>query len=313
MNRHIPDSFIATMRNVHGQRGVGWCAQLPAPLRKLAHQWDLVLGPHFPLSYNYVCSATIRASDTPVVLKTAPHNPEFVTEVALLEQYSGRGALDLHAVDHTNAAFLMTAADPGTRLADGKITDDAQTHAAALLMQSSWAAYRGDVPLPTIRGQVTVLNTLAQTHPAAVECIGRGHIDTAITLSQLLHRPADDVALHGDLHHENILRHGAGWVIIDPKGVIGNPAAECAAFLRNPAHLLDSGIDIVALTKRRIEVLSSVLAIPAPTIAGWNYAIMVLSAWWCYEEEQRIPARVVTYVDAFARVAAQYEGLHQQR
>ena len=306
MNRHIPDTFIATMRNVHGQRGVEWCTQLPAHLRTLARQWNLALGPHFPLSYNYVCSATIRASDTAVVLKTAPHNPEFATEVAMLQHYNGRGALHLHAVDHANAAFLMTAADPGTRLADGQISDDAQTHAAALLMQSSWAAYRGDVPLPTIWGQVAVLNTLTQTHPAAVERIGRGHIDAAITLFQQLHRPAHDVALHGDLHHENILRHSAGWVIIDPKGVIGNPAAECAAFLRNPVRLLESGVDIVALTRRRIDLLSSILAIPAPTIAGWNYVLMVLSAWWCYEEAQTIPSRVCGYIDVFAQVAAHY-------
>jgi len=300
------------MRNVHGQRGVEWCTQLPAHLRTLARQWNLALGPHFPLRYNYVCSATIRASDTAVVLKTAPHNPEFATEVAMLQHYNGRGALHLHAVDHANAAFLMTAADPGTRLADGQISDDAQTHAAALLMQLSWATYSGDVPLPTLRGQTAVLTTLAQTHPAAVERIGRGHLDAAITLCQQLHRPAHDVALHGDLHHENILRHGAGWVVIDPKGVTCNPAAECAAFLRNPARLLDSGVDIVALTRRRIDLLSSVLAIPAPTIAGWNYALMVLSAWWCYEEEQRIPGRVAAYLDAFARVAAHYDALHQK-
>ena len=312
MHPPVPDTFVATMRNIHGLRGVDWCRQLPAHLTTLAGQWDLVLGPHFPLSYNYVCSATIRHSGTAVVLKTAPHNPEFATEVAMLQHYNGHGAVDIHAVDYANSAFLMTAADPGTRLVDGHLTDDAQTHAAALLMQSSWSAYQGNVPLPTIWAQATVLTTLAQTNPAAVERIGLLHVDAAIALFQRLHRPAADVALHGDLHHENILRHGAGWVIIDPKGVIGNPAAECAAFLRNPARLLDSGVDIVALTIRRIELLSTVLAIPAATIAGWNYALMVLSAWWCYEEEQTVPARVLSYVDAFARVAVHYEAHHQK-
>ena len=313
MHPPVPDTFVATMRNVHGQRGVDWCAQLPVHLRTLAGQWDLALGPAYPLSYNYVCSAIIRHSGTAVVLKTAPHNPEFATEVAMLQHYNGRAAVDIRAVDHANSAFLMTAADPGTRLVDGHLSDEAQTHAAALLMQSSWSAYRGDVPLPTIRGQTAVLATLARTHPAAVERIGLTHVEAAIARCQLLHRPADDVALHGDLHHENILRHGAGWEIIDPKGVIGNPAAECAAFLRNPARLLDSGVDIVALTIRRIDILSSVLAIPAATIAGWNYALMVLSAWWCYEEEQTVPVRVLSSVNAFARVAAHYEAHHQKK
>ena len=313
MHPPVPDAFVATMRNVHGQRGVDWCRQLPALLRSLATQWDLALGPTYPLSYNYVCGATIRHSGSAVVLKTAPHNPEFVTEVAMLQHYNGRGAVPIRAVDYVNSAFLMTAADPGIRLVDALLTDDAQTHAAALLMQSSWAPFHGTVALPHLRGQATVLNSLTQTHPAAANRIGLTHVEAAIQRIQTLHRPAEDVTLHGDMHHENILQHGAGWVIIDPKGVIGNPAAECAAFLRNPARLLDSGIDIVALTIRRIDLLSSVLAIPAATIAGWNYGLMVLSAWWCYEDEQHIPARVLTYVDAFAHVAAHYDELEQKR
>ncbi len=312
MRQPVPDTFVATLRNVHGQHGIDWCARLPVHLRTLATQWDLELGPAYPLSYNYVCRATLRHSGTAVVLKTAPHNPEFATEVAMLQHYNGHAAVAILAVDQINSAFLMTAADPGTRLADGHLTDDDQTYAAALLMQSSWSTYHGDVALPTIHQQAMVLTTLARTHPGAVEHIGMRHVEAAIARAQQLHQPSDDVALHGDLHHENILRRGASWVIIDPKGVIGNPAAECAAFLRNPARLLDSGVDIVALTIRRIDLLSSVLAIPAATIAGWNYALMVLSAWWCYEEEQTVPARVMSYVDAFARVAALYEA-HQPK
>ncbi len=38
----------------------------------------------------------------------------------------------------------------------------------------------------------------------------------------------------GDLHHENILAaERAPWLAIDPKGVIGEPAYEMGALLRN--------------------------------------------------------------------------------
>lgn len=40
--------------------------------------------------------------------------------------------------------------------------------------------------------------------------------------------------LHVDLHHDNILQNGNEWLVIDPKGVVGEPAYEVAAFIHNP-------------------------------------------------------------------------------
>lgn len=37
-----------------------------------------------------------------------------------------------------------------------------------------------------------------------------------------------------DLHHDNILQNGHAWVVIDLKGVIGEPAYEVSAFIRSP-------------------------------------------------------------------------------
>jgi len=41
------------------------------------------------------------------------------------------------------------------------------------------------------------------------------------------------VVLHGDLHHFNILSSGDRWLAIDPKGIIGEPEFEPAAYLEN--------------------------------------------------------------------------------
>ena len=42
------------------------------------------------------------------------------------------------------------------------------------------------------------------------------------------------MVLHGDLHHDNVLRHGDGWVVIDPHGYVGDAAVEPATMLYNP-------------------------------------------------------------------------------
>ena len=47
-----------------------------------------------------------------------------------------------------------------------------------------------------------------------------------------------NLVLHGDLHHYNILSaEREPWLAIDPKGIVGEPEYEAAAFLRN--NLLD--------------------------------------------------------------------------
>jgi streptomycin 6-kinase len=40
--------------------------------------------------------------------------------------------------------------------------------------------------------------------------------------------------VHGDLHHHNVLRRGAGWAAIDPQPAIGEPEYDVATFLWNP-------------------------------------------------------------------------------
>ena len=50
----------------------------------------------------------------------------------------------------------------------------------------------------------------------------------------LLKPTTKEVLLHGDLHHDNILQNGYGWLAIDPKGFIGDLAFEPAAYLFTP-------------------------------------------------------------------------------
>ena len=53
------------------------------------------------------------------------------------------------------------------------------------------------------------------------------------------------VLLHGDLHHDNILRKGdRDWVVIDPQGVVGAGFLEAGRFLQN--HVIPEGKAIQA-------------------------------------------------------------------
>jgi streptomycin 6-kinase len=91
------------------------------------------------------------------------------------------------------------------------------------------------------------------------------------------------VLLHGDLHHDNILRSGDGrWKVIDPQGVIGAPFLECGRFLEN--HVLpdvnEPDLDGVA---RAVEFVADRLRESPHRIATALFILHLLATCWSYE------------------------------
>ncbi|NJM40220.1 MAG: phosphotransferase, partial [Anaerolineae bacterium] len=97
--------------------------------------------------------------------------------------------------------------------------------------------------------------------------------------AQLLISQPQSTLLHADLHHFNILQTERGWLAIDPKGVVGEPAYEIASFLYNPHDTVITK-DRVA---RRIAIFSEVLSLERERILGWGIVQCVLSAWWSFD------------------------------
>jgi streptomycin 6-kinase len=110
-------------------------------------------------------------------------------------------------------------------------------------------------------------------------------VDRALGLfGELLPSQGPPVVLHGDLHHFNILRAGDGWRAIDPKGLVGDPAYDCAALLFNPWDSLPRGPQLPRTLARRIAILADTLGLDRERIHGWALAQSVLSAWWSYDD-----------------------------
>ena len=57
---------------------------------------------------------------------------------------------------------------------------------------------------------------------------------SAAAARSLLSTARDPVVLHGDFHHDNVLDGGdQGWLVIDPKGLVGEAGFEYANLFRN--------------------------------------------------------------------------------
>lgn len=306
---HPPDDqFVAKMHRMYGDLGKQWCDNLPTHLAQLADQWNVHLGPTFTLSFNYVCEATHRSDGRPLVIKTGVPTPEFMGELTMHRHYVGRGAVNCLATDADKYAVLLERVYPGTRLLDA-ITDDAKaTTIVANLIRTSLYPAAADLHIPTIYDWAND----AFAHAVGVcttryDLININHISRAQAIFAENPQTTPYLALHGDLHHGNILRDAHGWCIIDPQGVRGNAAYECTAFLRNPQPQLSQHPDCVGLTIRRIEIMRNILQIPAREIAMWNYAAMVMSAWWCFQADKYIDQIELTLVDVFYTVWQHYQ------
>jgi streptomycin 6-kinase len=90
--------------------------------------------------------------------------------------------------------------------------------------------------------------------------------------------------LHGDLHHDNVVwDKRSGWRVIDPKGVIGEPAYEAGAALRNPTDDPRWFAD-ESIIEKRIAIFAERLSHDPRRLRAWAYAQAVLSAIWSIED-----------------------------
>src|SRR5579859_7333229 len=95
----------------------------------------------------------------------------------------------------------------------------------------------------------------------------------------------EPMLLHGDLHHDNILMAGRQpWLAIDPKGLVGEPAYETGALLRNALARVFSASQPQRVLARRVDQLAAELGLDRVRICGWGLAQAVLSVWWGIED-----------------------------
>ncbi len=282
MEPHL--EFSRRIVGMYGDVGATWLEQLPVVLEECERSWGLVLQSPFPLSYNYVAPATLR-DGTDVVLKVGIPSPELRTEIAALREYTGRGVVQLLDADVDRGLLLLERIKPGTPLVELD-DDEAATAVAADLMEELWQPVPPDHSFPAVADWAVGLQRLrarydGETGPLPVRLVEIAEEQFATLLSS----GTKPVLLHGDLHHGNILRsERRPWLALDPKGVIGEPAYEVGALLRNPLpQLLRSGNARRTLA-RRVDQLPERLSFDRRRLLGWGVAQAVLSAWWMIED-----------------------------
>jgi streptomycin 6-kinase len=293
---NLPPEFISNIQNTFQEDGHTFLKALPELIAEASARWGLTdVRPSSNLSYNFVAFAK-RASTTgldgtsqpstqrEVVLKMGVPNSDMESEIAALRLFNGEGACRLIDYDEEKSWMLMERLRPGVMLSTLE-NDEEATHIAADVIQKIWRPAPKDDVFIRLSDWFDGLKSLrsmfnGRTGPLSEKLVERVEHSVKDFLTEN-HKP---VLMHGDFHHFNILSSERGWLVIDPKGVIGPACYEVGPFLINPWGDLLSGKNYRQMTKRRIDILHEQLGFERKRIREWGLAHAVLSAWWSIED-----------------------------
>jgi streptomycin 6-kinase len=313
---NLPPDFIQTIQSVFGEDGKIFLENLPNLIEQASTRWGLKdVEPVSNLSFNYVAFAKRPSTTLPVgrsaldevVLKIGVPRDELISEMAALKLFNGNGACQLLDCDEERGFLLLERLRPGTMLS--KLEDDDEcTHIAVDVMARLWREIpaAGDGGLS---GQFIKLSDWFDglkkirphfnggTGPFPKELLERVEL-----LMPELFADKNVKLMHGDFHHFNVLKSERGWLVIDPKGVIGPVGYEIGPLMLNPWNSISDGSRLALPKKhrdnvswiegfkvqaeRRVSILAERLGWERETIINWATAHAVLSAWWSIEDGQ---------------------------
>jgi streptomycin 6-kinase len=313
--------FVSTIKNTFGEDGEQFLANLPALIDEASARWGLTdVQPVPNLSYNFVAFATsppapLLKGEGSIVLKIGVPRDELTSEIAALQLFNGEGACRLIDADEEKGFLLLERLQPGVMLSTLE-DDEEATRIAAQVMKRIWRPiehvtlpkeHRDDVsgakslrddgrdPSLSLRVTYDKFIQLADWFDGLKQLRemfngGTGPLDE--TLVEWVERSTQNffaenhqpVLMHGDFHHFNILSSERGWLVIDPKGVIGPACYEVGPLMMNPWGEFPRGINFKVRMKKRVDILHEQLGFERERILEWSLAHAVLSAWWSIEE-----------------------------
>ena len=290
----LPDLFKDTIKNIHKEDGGKFLAVLPDLIKEVSRRWGISdVEPVPNLSFHFATFA--KRGNEDVVLKMGIPNPELTSEITTLKLFNGSGACKLLESDEERGFLLLERLKPGRMLAELE-DDDERTIIAADVMQKIWR--------PLESGSMPGAAEQAAQHQKFIQLSNwfnglkkiRPHFNggTGPFPKELLERVeailpelfADKniKLMHGDFHHFNILSSERGWLVIDPKGVIGPAGYETGPLMINPWNTFQDNISFQRRAKRRVSILAERLGWERDFILKWATAHAVLSAWWSIED-----------------------------
>ncbi|RYG48845.1 hypothetical protein EON79_03260 [bacterium] len=197
-----------------------------------------------------------------VVLKLPRADAEEAKSLPVLRAFSTRGGVSILESDEASGGCLLPLL--GNSLDGSELGEDENTRIFARL------AY-GLRTTPNVAAPS--FETYAADAFSSNDAVLREPIRT---LSKLLETRTQTTLTHGDLHHFNILKGETDYVVIDPKGILTDPASEVIAYIRNPR------METITPDRvhKRLTIMADAWGESYDRLAAWAWAGNIISLWW---------------------------------
>lgn len=276
-------AFIANIQATYKEVGKKWLEQLSSHVAQLAKLWDFRLIRELPaLSYSYVALVELNTTKEQVIFKMAPPGSNIITEAKWLMAFHHR-VPRIFKIDEEQHAFLMEHLRPGKSV-KAVVKSGEDDKATRIICQTILELHRDQPPFSSYKHLIELIPDLSQL---------KGSIDNRLLskaqslFADLSCEPSNDVLLHGDLHHDNILSSGSSWKVIDPHGYIGDAVAEVGPMIHNPFDCFPEE-PFKKVIDSRLKILCEMLPYDPKRIQAWAFCITVLSAAWDFEADQKV-------------------------
>lgn len=227
----------------------------------------------------------VQFEEKPAMLKVARSDEEG-TGNNLMVWLNGRGAAHVYA--HEGEAMVLERLNTEPSLTD-MVNAGQDDEATRLLCRAAAELHRvsgteTELPdLPTLRRWFRALEKTATQ--------GGLYAATWEIAQELLNAPQDLTVLHGDIHHGNVMHSPErGWLLIDPKGLLGERGFDYANIFYNPttAHAATPG-----RMAQQVQVACEESGLARTRLLKWIAAYGGLSAAWWLEDDDHDEARKV--------------------
>jgi streptomycin 6-kinase len=247
----------------------------------------------------------IDTSTGPAILKRVSDLSELRWEAETLRAFGDHRAVAVKEVRVEDRALLLEDVHPGDTLA-AIAGEESALEVVSKLFAEGWPELSRDARVPPLSAFLSSLTSAS----GAVGEIDSQRISLAQALSRRLQDGSRVAHLHGDLHYGNILlSNRAGYLLIDPKGVSGDPAFDIGYLVSRTGPTPRHPLALAHAMARRLEVLPKALHLDPRRVAAYAYVAAVISAIWAIEDGDRIAGfqQVIVALEEFPIVRAAFQ------
>jgi len=271
--------FEKNIIQLHQEKGRQWLARLQHTIDCLTDKWTLSdVQPVDNMTWHYVAFAK-QNGQTPVVIKIGCDKAVSADEYRALKYFNGHGAIDVLDYDQKYSALLLEQAVPGNLLIDERHNIESTISIYANTINTLLQQKNVSDKFVHVSHWCRAIYRITDTR------VDKKYVDLAQQIRLfLLSSLKDEFVCHGDLHSENVIHHQDQWIVIDPKGIVGEVAFEAAAFDLLSDDELKNADNAPDLIFSRIKLLAEKLNIDQVRLLYWVFLRALISAQWFIED-----------------------------